>query len=105
MQERKKATAVGPHSFFADPDPAVFFHADPDVAAFLMRIQIQLKYLSKKLKITFKFSDVAPFTTYTVITYVEYNDTKDAYSLLLVDKKCVMFQMRQPLRRDVLPDI
>ena len=22
--------AVDPHSFFADPDPAVFFNADPD---------------------------------------------------------------------------
>ena len=27
--------AVDPHSFFADPDPAVLLKADPDVAAFL----------------------------------------------------------------------
>ena len=25
--------AVDPHSFFADPDPAVFLNADPDPAA------------------------------------------------------------------------
>ena len=29
--------AVDPHSFFADPDPAVIFHADPDPGAFSMR--------------------------------------------------------------------
>ena len=32
---------MGPHSFMADPDPAVLLNADP--AAFLMRILIQLK--------------------------------------------------------------
>ena len=26
--------AVDPHSFFADPDPAVLINADPDPAAF-----------------------------------------------------------------------
>ncbi len=25
-----KARAVDPHSFYADPDPAVFLNADPD---------------------------------------------------------------------------
>ena len=35
--------AVDPHSFFADPDPAVFLNADPDPAALKMRIRIQLK--------------------------------------------------------------
>ena len=34
--------AVDPHSFFADPDPAVFLNADPDTAAFQMLIRIQL---------------------------------------------------------------
>ena len=35
--------AVDPHSFFADPDSAVFLNADPvpDPAAFKMRIRIQ----------------------------------------------------------------
>ena len=33
---------MDPHSFFADPDPAVFINADPDPAVFLMRVQIQL---------------------------------------------------------------
>ena len=27
--------AVDPHSFFKDPDPAVFLNTDPDTAAFL----------------------------------------------------------------------
>ena len=35
--------AVDPHSCFADPDTAVFLNADSDLAAFLMRIRIQLK--------------------------------------------------------------
>ena len=30
---RKMTRAVDPHSFFADPDPAVFLNADPDPAA------------------------------------------------------------------------
>ena len=30
-----KTRAVDPHSFFADPDPAVFRKADPDPASFL----------------------------------------------------------------------
>ena len=33
---------MDPHSFFADQFPAVFLNADPDPAAFLMRIWIQL---------------------------------------------------------------
>ena len=34
---------MGPHSFFADPDPAGFFSiTDPGAAAFFMRIRIQL---------------------------------------------------------------
>ena len=32
-------------SFFADPDPAVFLNADPDLPAFSVRIRIQLKKL------------------------------------------------------------
>ena len=35
--------AVDPHSFFADPDPAVLLNAVPDPAAFFKRIQSQLK--------------------------------------------------------------
>ena len=35
--------AVDLHSFFADPDPAVFLNADPDPAALKMRFRIQLK--------------------------------------------------------------
>ena len=35
--------AVDPHSFFADPDPAVIFHADPDPGAFSMRSGSSLK--------------------------------------------------------------
>ena len=34
--------AVDPHSYFADQDLAVFLLADPDPAAFLMRIRINL---------------------------------------------------------------
>ena len=30
---KKLTRVVEPHSFFADPDPAVFFNADPDPAA------------------------------------------------------------------------
>ena len=30
-----KTRAVDPHSFYADPDPAVFLDADPDLAVFL----------------------------------------------------------------------
>ena len=33
---------MDPDSFFADPDPAVLLNANPDPAAFLMRIRIQL---------------------------------------------------------------
>ena len=33
---------VDPHSFFVDPDPAVFLNADPDPAAEKRRIRIQL---------------------------------------------------------------
>ena len=40
--------AVDPHSFFADPDPTVFLDADPDPAACLMRIRIQLSKICKK---------------------------------------------------------
>ena len=32
---RVKSRAVDPHSFFADPDPAVFLNADPDPEIFL----------------------------------------------------------------------
>ena len=37
--------AVDPHSFVADPDPAVFLNVDPDPAALKMRIKIQLNFL------------------------------------------------------------
>ena len=40
--------AVDPHSFVADPDQAVFLNADPDPAAFEMRICIQLYNFEKK---------------------------------------------------------
>ena len=48
---------MDPHSFFADPDPPVLFNADPDPAAFLMLIRIQLhkickNYLMKVEKVT-----------------------------------------------------
>ena len=36
--------AVDPHSFVADPDPAVFLNVDPDPAALKMRIKIQLNF-------------------------------------------------------------
>ena len=41
--------AVNLHSFFAgpNPDPAVFLNADPDSAAFLMRIRNQLNKICK----------------------------------------------------------
>ena len=39
---RPFSRAVDPHSFFADPDPAVCLNAQPDPAAFSMRIWIQL---------------------------------------------------------------
>ena len=40
------ARVVDPHSFFADPDPAVFLNVDPDipVAAFLTRIKIRIQF-------------------------------------------------------------
>ena len=40
---------MDPHSFFADPDPAVFLNADLDPAAFLLRIRIwiQIKQICK----------------------------------------------------------
>ena len=38
---------MGPHSFMADPDPAVLLNADP--AAFLMRIRVKLKLCLKFL--------------------------------------------------------
>ena len=31
-EQRNKSKAVDPHSFFADPDPAIFLNADPDPA-------------------------------------------------------------------------
>ena len=44
---------MDPHSFFANPDPAVLLNADPgpdpDPAAVLMRIRIQLNKISKQL--------------------------------------------------------
>ena len=40
---------VDPHSFFADPDPAVFLNADLDPAAFLMWIRIELKQICESL--------------------------------------------------------
>ena len=43
--------AVDPHSFFADPDPTVFLDADPDPAACLMRIRIQLSKICKKFSL------------------------------------------------------
>ena len=41
--------AVDPHSFFADPDPAVLLNADPDPAARKMRIRIQPKKICNKV--------------------------------------------------------
>ena len=43
--------AVDPHTFFSnpDPDPAVLLNADPDTAAFKMRIRIQLNKICNKL--------------------------------------------------------
>ena len=43
--------AVDPHTFFSnpDPDPAVLLTADPDTAAFKMRIRIQLNNIGNKL--------------------------------------------------------
>ena len=43
--------AVDPHSFFADPDPAVFLKADPvpNSAALKMLIRIQLEQICKTL--------------------------------------------------------
>ena len=41
------ARVVDPHSFFADPDPAVFLNVDPDPAAFFWRIRIQLNKTCK----------------------------------------------------------
>ena len=41
----KISRAVDPHSFFSDPDPAVFLNADPDPAASKMKIRIQFKKL------------------------------------------------------------
>ena len=35
--------AVDPHSFFADPDPAVFLNVDPDQAVFIMHIHIRIQ--------------------------------------------------------------
>ena len=46
---RVSARAVDPHSFFTDPDPAYLFTADPDPAAFSIRIRIQLKNFVKIL--------------------------------------------------------
>ena len=40
---------MDPHSFFADPNPDVLLNADPDPAAFRMRIQIQPKKNYNKL--------------------------------------------------------
>ena len=50
------ATAVDPHSLFADPDPAVFLNADPDPAAFVMQIWIQLKKIFYKIILRKVFS-------------------------------------------------
>ena len=33
---------MDPNSFFSDPDPVVLLNVDPDPAAFLMHIRIQL---------------------------------------------------------------
>ena len=38
--------AVDSHSFLADPDPSVLLNADPDPAAFKIRIRIQLKQIT-----------------------------------------------------------
>ena len=37
-----QSRAVYPQLFCTDPDPAVILNADPDSAAFLMRIRIRL---------------------------------------------------------------
>ena len=41
---------MDPHSFFADPDPAVFLSADPDLAGFSIRIRIQHKNQNYSVK-------------------------------------------------------
>ena len=40
---------MDPHSFFANPDPAVFLNADPNPASLWMRFRIQLKQIFEKL--------------------------------------------------------
>ena len=40
---------MDPHSFFADQDPGVLLNAEPDPAALVLRIGIQLYKLCKKL--------------------------------------------------------
>ena len=44
--------AVDPHYFFADPDPAVLLNVDPDpdLAAFIMWIRIQLNKICNQLR-------------------------------------------------------
>ena len=49
------------HSFFADPDPAVFLNADldPDQAVFLKRIWIRIQLLKNCEKLSYEeFSGV-----------------------------------------------
>ena len=45
----RQVRAVYLHSFFADPDPAVFLMADPDPVAFLMRFRVHLLKICTKL--------------------------------------------------------
>ena len=58
FEEMIKTRAVDPHSFFADPDPAVFLNADPDPAQTnfykitLRRVFFSYKRQKKLLKIT-----------------------------------------------------
>ena len=61
--------AGDPHSFFADSDPAVLLNADPDPAAFLMQIRIQLKKIPyKKMSVVAKDKkDCSKLITITVL--------------------------------------
>ena len=52
--------AADPQLFIAVLDPAAFLNADPDPAAFLMQIRLQLKNLGKKLP----YEDFEEFSVY-----------------------------------------
>ena len=40
--------AVDPHSFFADPDPAVFCNADPDPAAVFVKFFLKKSFITER---------------------------------------------------------